>query len=114
MLKKAIGCPYVLSISCLVTKGRDGQAGLKVMLQEAIGCPLLFISPLGTRGRDGQAGLKAVLKESKRCPLLFISPLSTKGRDGQAGLKAALKESKDVLYCPLVPYGQRERMDKQD
>ena len=84
------------------------------MLKEAILCPLLFISPLGTRGRNGQAALKAELKESKRCPLLFISLLWTKRRDGQAGLKAVLKESKDVLYGPLVPYGQRERMDKQD
>ena len=54
------------------------QAGLKAMLKESIGHPLLFISPLGTKGRDGQKGLKALLKESIGHPLLSISPLGIK------------------------------------
>ena len=36
---------------------------------------------------DGEAGLRSVLKESIGHPLLFISPLLIKGRDGQARLK---------------------------
>ena len=46
------------------TKVRDGQAGLKAVLKESIGHPLLSNSPLGTKVKDGQAGLKGVLKES--------------------------------------------------
>ena len=32
--------------------------------QESIGHTLVSIIPLGTKGRDGQAGLKVVLRES--------------------------------------------------
>ena len=66
------------SFSPLRTKGGDGQTGLKAVLKESIGHPLLSISPLGTKGRDGQAGLKAVLKESIGHTLVSISPLGTK------------------------------------
>ena len=60
-----------------MAKERDGQAGLKAVLKESIGQPLLSNCPLVTKGRDGQAGLKAVLKESVGHPLLSISPLRT-------------------------------------
>ena len=53
----------------------------------------MFISLLGTKGRYGQAGLKAVLKESIGHPLLSISPLVTKLRDAQVGQKTTLIES---------------------
>ena len=48
------------------------------MLKESIGHMLISISPLGKMGRDGQAGLKVVLKESIGHTLLSISPLGTK------------------------------------
>ena len=38
--------------------------------QESIRYTLLAIISLGTKGKDGQAGLKAVLKESIGHPLL--------------------------------------------
>ena len=50
--------------------------------------------------------LKAMLKESIGYPLFSFSPLETKGREEQVGLKVLLKG--DFLYCPLVPYTQRE------
>ena len=66
------------SLSYRGTNGKDGQAGLKPVLKESIGHPLLSISHLGTKGRDGQAGLKAVLMESIGHILLSISPRGTK------------------------------------
>ena len=66
------------SLSYIGTNGKDGQAGLKPVLKESIGHPLLSISHLETKGRDGQAGLKAVLMESIGHILLSISPRGTK------------------------------------
>ena len=48
------------------------------MLKDSIGHGLFLSSPLGTKGRDGRAGLKAVLNESTGHTLLSISPLGTK------------------------------------
>ena len=81
-------------MSPLGTMGRDGQSGLKAVLKESIGHPLLSITPLWTKGRDRQAGLKAVLKESIGHPLLSISPLGTSWSKWTV---------KGVLYCPLFP-----------
>ena len=61
------------------------------MLKESIEHPLMSISPLGTKGRDGQAGLKVVLKESRGHPLLSIILLRLKVMGWTSSTKGTVK-----------------------